>query len=729
MRSRVLDLTWLPVLLGLAQGAAAEERLWLVREGVPQVVIAAGDGDDYAARRLARWLVETTGGRPEIVSADRPAPVGGKTVILVGSAASNRLLRDSTAATGAGVDPSRLTPQGYLARRLTHGGRQWLLLAGGGPDGTRYAVADLIHQYAEHRGRDAWLGPLDTCQRPRFLYRWLWNWDHRMDWGGAGRAGTLMGGETYRKSPQAFLTDCRRCLDFMADHKFNGLILWGLLRDTHGGVAAAQEICRYAAERGVRILPGVGTSDYGGYYFEGRREFNVETWLAAHPELRAIAPNGKPHNALCPSKAANRDWLDRGAAWLFANFQVGGVNLEMGDFYVCHCDECRRARAAILSDEADYYKDMALSHMATLRTMRRLKPDAWLSYATYTGYTAEMMRRPPQFLAMIPDDAICQWSLAGVTPRWDPKLRPMARHNLGYLYWCNRSTHTEQDFYLDEVREICRRSAQLGFEGLDTYGELSDSWPNAEINYLAWEAFLWQPEMTGEQFVRERLGRLYGGPAAAAVLTEIIPLVRTSQERQDPARCQRAVQRARSARAAAAPEGQEHWDRLLARLEQHAQAARQLAEERRRQEVAARCGAKIAIAAVKASDEDPQRGWTAAKAIDGSTDEPAGYWLTRNTHPRSATLELTLAAPAAVDRVALYHQLNPGHYRSRDYQIAVRVGGQWQTVVKISGNTQSGWVGHQFPAVTADAVRLEITRSEYGGRMGVGEIEVRYVKE
>ena len=88
-----------------------------------------------------------------------------------------------------------------------------------------------------------------------------------------------------------------------------------------------------------------------------------------------------------------------------------------------------------------------------------------------------------------------------------------------------------------------------------------------------------------------------------------------------------------------------------------------------------------------------------------------------------------MAAPATVDRVALYHQLNPGHYRSRDYQIAVRVAGQWQTVVKVSGNTQSGWVGHQFPAVTADAVRLEITRSEYGGRMGVGEIEVRYVKE
>ena len=61
---------------------------------------------------------------------------------------------------------------------------------------------------------------------------------------------------------------------------------------------------------------------------------------------------------------------------------------------------------------------MAISHMVTLQTMRRLAPDAWLSYATYTGYTADMVRTPPKFLSMIPNDAICQWTLTQMARRW-----------------------------------------------------------------------------------------------------------------------------------------------------------------------------------------------------------------------------------------------------------------------------------------------------------------------
>jgi hypothetical protein len=368
---------------------------------------------------------------------------------------------------------------------------------------------------------------------------------------------------------------------------------------------------------------------------------------------------------------------------------------------------------------------MAISHMVTLRTLRRLKPDAWLSYATYTGYTADMAARPPKFLSMIPEESICQWTLTGMAPRWDPKLRPMAQHNLGYLHWCNKSTNTEHDFYLEEIRQICRQAAEVGFEGLDTYGELPDTWPNAEIFYLAWEAFLWQPEMTAAQFVDQRLGRLYGGPAAARVLPQIIPLVRTSKDREDPARCAQAVELARSARSAASPDGLARWDRLLACLEKHDRAARQLIEDRRRQAAAARAGEKIPIAGAKASDEDSPRHWAAAKAIDGSVDEPAGYWLTKRDHPKKAWLELTLAQPAKVNRAVLFHQVNPGHYRSLDYTISARVAGKWEPLATVKNNQRPGWVAHSFPEVLTDAVRLEITRSAHGDRMGIGEIELR----
>jgi hypothetical protein len=221
------------------------------------------------------------------------------------------------------------------------------------------------------------------------------------------------------------------------------------------------------------------------------------------------------------------------------------------------------------------------------------------------------------------------------------------------------------------------------------------------------------------------LGRLYGGPAAAGFLPQIIPLVRTDRDRQDPARCAQAVQLAHLARRASSPDGLQRWDRLLARLEKHEQAAWQLIQQRRRQEAAARAGQKIAVLSVKASDEDSPRGWIAAKAIDGNVDEPGGYWLTKKSHPRQAWLELTLARLAKISRVVLFHQLNPGHYRSLDYSISARIDGKWQSLVSVKDNQQAGWVAHQFPEVLTSAVRLEITRSAYGDRMGVGEIELR----
>jgi len=561
---------------GLAPGAesrsstAAADRLWLARGGRPGAAIVCGREDDYAAERLQRHLADTCGAKPAIVYVDRWQPAGADAVILVGSARSNPLIGRLGAQFGLKLDREELTDQGYVAKRLRHEGRDWLLLAGGGRDGALYAVTDLLNWELRHDGGDAWLESLETRQVPRFRYRWLWTWDNRMDWGGPGalfpRAGVGTQSGTYKKSPEAFLIDYKRCVDYMADHKFNGLIIWGFLRDCHGGVEAGQELCRYASRRGVRILPGVGTSGYGGYYYEGKHSWNTATWLAEHPDLRAIDKGGKPRPAPCPSKKANQDWLDRGAEWLFSTFQIGGVNLEMGDFFVCYCGDCQVARQRVGSDEPDHYKDMAISHMVTLKTMRRLAPEAWLSYATYTPFTAAMMLAPPKFLSMIPDDAICQWTLTRMAYAWPQDVEPMARHNLGYLHWCNASTRTADQFYLMEILNVCRHAAQSGFEGLDTYGELSPERINAEVFYLAWEAFLWQPEMTLEEFAERRLARVYGGRQAARTLLEIIPLVRTPRQRESSQNVKQALKLAETARVAASAEARPHWDRLIASL-------------------------------------------------------------------------------------------------------------------------------------------------------------------
>jgi len=725
MRLFVSWCTWLALTLTWHVLSLAEDKLWLVSNGQARAVIVRGGDDDFAAERLQGWLKEESGVEVGIRVADEDDSPEESCVVLVGSPASNALVRKLVVEAKLELDVAKLGDQGYVARRIHHGGRDWVLLAGGGRDGAIHAVADMVNWHLNHADDDVWLDRLDTRQVPRFRYRWLWTWDNRMDWGGSGVAVTRMGGGKYEKESDAFLVDYKRCVDYMADHKFNGLIIWGFLRDTHGGVDVAQELCRYASRRGVRILPGVGTSGYAGYYYEGKNHFNADTWLAEHPEFRSIDPSGRPRTAPCPSKKANQDWLDRGAEWMFENFQVGGVNLEMGDFFVCYCDDCKRARAAIQSDEPDYYKDMAISHMVTLKTMRRLAPEAWLSYATYTGYTAAMIDTPPKFLSMIPDDAICQWTLTRMARRWPADVRPMAKHNIGYLHWCNSSTHTEDDFYLDEIQAICRRAAGAGFDGLDTYGELSDRLPNAELFYLAWEAFLWNPDMSIEQFVNERLGRLYGGAEAAQAWTNILPLVRAGKDREDPDNCAKARELAESARMTAHADGRERWDRLIAYLDRHERVAREAIAERQRRETAARIGERITVLSVRASDEEQDKGWLANKAIDGNVDEPNGYWLTQRTSPKQAWVELTLAGPTKINLVAIFHQLNPGHYRSLDYTVSVRVVGEWKPVVQVRDNQHPGWVGHSFDAAIADAVRLEITRSAYGSRMGIGEIELR----
>ena len=321
-----------PILLALSNGRTwAEEPLYLVYEGQTRCTIVRGQDDDFAAERLQRHLADACRAKVNVVLADAWQEPGKGACVFVGSAKSNRWIEKIAADNNISLDPAQLTGQGYVAKRLSHQGNDCVVLAGGGRDGAIYAVVDLIHWNLETNGNSAWIKALDTRQIPRLRYRWLWAWDSRLDWGAPGKASTAVGGP-YLKPADSFLDDGKRCIDFMADHKFNGLILWGFLRDAHGGVAASQELCRYANRRGVRILPGVGTNcAYGGYYYEGKHPFNMKTWLDEHPELRALDKDGKPRDerdnegrsldSACPSKPANQQWLDRGAKWLFENFR------------------------------------------------------------------------------------------------------------------------------------------------------------------------------------------------------------------------------------------------------------------------------------------------------------------------------------------------------------------------------------------------------------------------
>ena len=132
-----------------------------------------------------------------------------------------------------------------------------------------------------------------------------------------------------------------------------------------------------------------------------------------------------------------------------------------------------------------------------------------------------------------------------------------------------------------------------------------------------------------------------------------------------------------------------------------------------------------------ASSEQKGR-WDASKAVDGNTDDDKGTWLTyrksstSKVRPASAWLELELDRPRRVRGVRIYHQDDARHYRSVDYAIACRRDDGWKNVAEVKGNDKGGWRAHRFAPIETDGVRITITKSEFGSRMGLNEVMLEY---
>jgi hypothetical protein len=143
--------------------------------------------------------------------------------------------------------------------------------------------------------------------------RMLWTWDHSTEWAlnrpGAQTMGAM---NPYFRSPDVFVEDYTRLLDWSGKHHIDAVVVWGLLRDSHGGVEAAKKLCDVAARNGVRLLAGVGLCAYGGVYYEGGSPQSMRVHLNRHPELRASNESGRPIVAnmmACPSRKENRDYV------------------------------------------------------------------------------------------------------------------------------------------------------------------------------------------------------------------------------------------------------------------------------------------------------------------------------------------------------------------------------------------------------------------------------------
>jgi hypothetical protein len=540
------------------------------------VVAAQATRHAHALRQLRRYLPDCS---IEVVEAAGLATLGVDSIHLL------VLLADSASEVppelASKEEVNGLGEDAFLLRTGELYACPTLLAVGGGIPGLIHAVNELGTRRLVRRGDVLELPPLDLRQSPALPYRLLWTWDHSTNWYleqvGLQEIGAL---NYYSKPAEGFLEDYRRLVDFMSLQRISGVTIYGFLRDNHGGVEAAQELCRYAAERGVRILPGVGINAYGGIYWEGQHRYNLTTWLRQHPELRAIFdkpvafhipelpklwfPETHYTDAACPSKPENARYHEEAIQWLAETFEIGGINFETGDYGVCHCADCSARRRA---DETWSLKDMALLYPRLLTAARHSRPNLWLVSEAYWDNILNLEALAP--LAELPEDAIYQFC---VNRSYWPKVREaLTRDHVACLPRPKNvmRTHMGSQWNHERYALVAPRFAEMmhllhvsGMQGATIFGEVGAFSTVNEINYLAFARFGYQADLTWRQFVADDLGPLLGGAEAAERYLALLDIP------ADAVSLTRAAAEVRDIATAQAGEAYRRWVWLQNRLHQ-----------------------------------------------------------------------------------------------------------------------------------------------------------------
>jgi len=385
-------------------------------------------------------------------------------------------------------------------------------------------------------------------------YRTLWTWDFATCWDNSffGRNRGSSGANSRRVN---FLNDYKRLINFASEHHMNGVVIWGAVRAHHDGFEQLKELVKYGREKGVRVMPGVSAFSYGGICYDPRRYFDgvfdvhmtdhpysLGSWLKKHPEYAAISANGKPYDygpfntIACPSRQENVEWFKEGLGWLYDEFDVDGIQVEVGDYAVCHCPLCteRRKNAGMRNDF--YTSDMISTYTAAIDVSLAAKKDPWVICETYSniadipkgpapGSWASMPREDRELLSALPEEAILQWAVdTGIggysVIDWSDNVYTPSKNNITRIHTGSQwSINGPAAWGVNLVWEMVSRSRGQGLNGVSIFGEESPFSPPNEANYLALEEASGfgkdNPECSEELFYAQTLDPLYGGHGLA----------------------------------------------------------------------------------------------------------------------------------------------------------------------------------------------------------------------
>ncbi len=428
-------------------------------------------------------------------------------------------------------------------------------IAGGGVPGVIYAVEELIDRGGSDPASLA-VAPGSIESSPGLAFRTFWTWDHSTNWElsqiGHQEIGVF---NPYGKPPSGFHADYRRLIDFCSRNRIAAIVIYGFLRDSHGGVEAAQELCRYANQRGVRIIPGIAIGAYGGVYWEGDHPYNLASWLRKNPQFRATLEKGVgfqladlsfplsfPRSdytvSACPSAPETMAWMEEAVDWLAGTFEIGGINIESGDYGVCGCDRCvaRRANAdeaaRRVSDHGDSWShtDMADNFPRLFRAAKARRPDLWV----YCEMQWDNLLSPvaARAQAKLPPGGIYQhtanrsfWTRLRdeLAPDYVEAL-PTQPNVLRCQFACQWNGDERTQRYALNAKSFAEMAQVVhatGMKGLTVWGEPSSYIATAELSYLAFARFTWEPTLTWERFLDEDLAPRLGGREAADRFVEI----------------------------------------------------------------------------------------------------------------------------------------------------------------------------------------------------------------